>query len=138
MLEDVIKLLKPGLEKNIDFSIVSADHVPLISIDVKLIEQLFINLIKNAIEAIPVKSKGKIKIELFKKQSHLRVEITDNGKGMDAETLENIFVPFYTTKSEGSGIGLSLSRQIMKLHAGEISVSSILNKGTKIELKFNV
>ncbi len=138
LLEDVIKLLKPGLEKNIDFSIVSADHVPLISIDVKLIEQLFINLIKNAIEAIPVKSKGKIKIELFKKQSHLRVEITDNGKGMDAETLENIFVPFYTTKSEGSGIGLSLSRQIMKLHAGEISVSSILNKGTKIELKFNV
>ncbi len=138
LLEDVIKLLKPGLEKDIDFSIVSADHVPLISIDVKLIEQLFINLIKNAIEAIPVKSKGKIKIELFKKQSHLRVKITDNGNGMDAETLENIFVPFYTTKNEGSGIGLSLSRQIMKLHGGEISVSSILNEGTKIELRFNI
>ena len=64
------------------------------------------------------------------------IRVIDNGCGMDAETLSNIFVPFYTTKKKGSGIGLSLSRQIMRLHKGSISVQSAPGKGSVFNLEF--
>ncbi len=62
--------------------------------------------------------------------------IEDNGKGITSEELENIFIPFYTTKSDGSGIGLSLTRQIMYLHKGNISVTSVPNESTVFTLSF--
>ena len=67
-----------------------------------------------------------------------RVELTikDNGPGIDADTLEKIFVPFFTTKESGSGIGLSLSRQIMRIHNGNITCDSAPGKGTTISMIF--
>ncbi|MDX1629776.1 MAG: HAMP domain-containing sensor histidine kinase, partial [Fulvivirga sp.] len=70
------------------------------------------------------------------KQDQIILSVSDNGPGMDKETLNNIFVPFYTTKKQGSGIGLSLSRQIMKAHKGSINVSSQPGKGTTFYLNF--
>lgn len=97
-------------------------------LDPDLIEQVLINLIKNAIEAL--ESGGEIRINLIKSMNEVSIEIADNGPGIPQDILENIFVPFYTTKKEGSGIGLSLSRQIIRKHHGDIQVSTEINKGT--------
>lgn len=97
-------------------------------LDPDLIEQVLINLIKNAIEAL--EGGGEIRINLIKSLNEVSIEIADNGSGIPHDILENIFVPFYTTKKEGSGIGLSLSRQIIRKHHGDIQVSTEINKGT--------
>jgi len=96
---------------------------------------VLINLLRNAIDAVREEPQPRIRISLARTAAN-RVQITvaDNGKGIDAETLEQIFVPFYTTKEQGSGIGLSLSRQIMRLHKGRISVQSEVGEGTKFVL----
>ena len=101
--------------------------------DAAQIEQILINIIKNALEA---KAKV-IKIKAFiDVQQRVFVEISDDGLGMEPEALEKIFIPFYTTKKTGSGIGLSLSRQIMQLHNGQLTVLSQPNKGSIFLLKF--
>lgn len=98
-------------------------------VDEKLIEQVLINLIKNAIEA--GKSEGDFKIELraFEEGGNVKIEVSDNGPGISSEVIDNIFVPFYTTKKEGSGIGLSLSKQILRRHGGNLKVLSEEGKG---------
>jgi signal transduction histidine kinase len=65
------------------------------------------------------------------------LEVTDSGKGIEEEALEKIFIPFFTTKQKGSGIGLSLSKQIMRRHKGNIQVRSELGQGTTVKLIFN-
>jgi two-component system, NtrC family, nitrogen regulation sensor histidine kinase NtrY len=101
--------------------------------DAAQIEQILINILKNATEA----GATQIEIEAYKDvQQRVCVKITDNGHGMESEALEKIFIPFYTTKKTGSGIGLSLSRQIMQLHNGQLSVSSAPNQGTTFLLRF--
>ncbi|MEQ8546525.1 MAG: ATP-binding protein [Cyclobacteriaceae bacterium] len=110
----------------------------LVNIDQEMIEQVVINLIKNAVEAI-IESRipdGHIVVSLVKNPHLLSLEISDNGPGIDQETLDNIFVPFFTTKKEGSGIGLSLSKQIMRAHRGNIKVRSEVGNGTTFELTF--
>ncbi|MCR9254187.1 MAG: sensor histidine kinase [bacterium] len=97
-------------------------------LDPDLIEQVLINLIKNAIEAL--EGGGEIKIYLNRSLNEVSIAISDNGSGIPQDILENIFVPFYTTKKEGSGIGLSLSRQIIRKHHGDIQVSTQIKKGT--------
>jgi two-component system, NtrC family, nitrogen regulation sensor histidine kinase NtrY len=92
--------------------------------DAVLLEQVLINLVKNAIEAVAHDGTGAIRIILRRKNHQTIILVSDNGPGIDAETLPRIFVPFFTTKPKGSGIGLSLSRQIMKIHNGTIKVQS--------------
>ena len=103
--------------------------------DVELIEQVIINLLKNAIEAAREVDNPTIEIRATKtNEGKTFIEVQDNGKGIPQEVLDKIFVPFFTTKKEGSGIGLSLSRQIMRLHKGNIEVNSVLGKGTVFTL----
>ncbi|PLX10968.1 MAG: ATP-binding protein, partial [Marinilabiliales bacterium] len=105
--------------------------------DKSLVEQAIINLMLNAIDAVDNVSKPKIIINvILSEENRTIVTIEDNGKGIPAEDLENIFVPFYTTKRSGSGIGLSMTRQIMFLHKGNISVKSESGFGTKFILSF--
>jgi len=98
-------------------------------------EQVCINLIKNSIEAID-NQKGKIKLSALRKNDKTVLTIEDNGKGIPQELMDQVFVPFFTTKEQGSGIGLSLAQQIMRLHGGTISVHSIPNKETSFTLTF--
>jgi len=105
-------------------------------IDEKLIEQVFINIIKNAAEALKGINNPMIDIELVDEGNTQIITITDNGPGISSEYLDNIFTPFFTTKENGSGIGLSLSRQIMRLHNGTITVSSQIDVGTTFKMKF--
>jgi signal transduction histidine kinase len=102
-----------------------------------MIEQVLINLMRNAIEAL-VKTASP-KIELSADQHNrmgAKISVRDNGPGIKKEHLDQIFVPFFSTKESGSGIGLSLSRQIMKLHKGRIDVKSKLGEGTCFSLEF--
>ena len=103
--------------------------------DVELIEQVIINLLKNAIEAAREVEQPTIEIRAIKtNEGKTFIEVQDNGKGIPQDVLDKIFVPFFTTKKEGSGIGLSLSRQIMRLHKGNIEVNSVMGQGTVFTL----
>ncbi len=105
--------------------------------DIKLLEQVFINLIKNSIEAFESQDSNEIIFKSYVNVSnHVVIEINDNGKGMSSEIAEQVFIPFYTTKENGSGIGLSFVKQIMSLHGGQVLLKSELNIGTSILLVF--
>ena len=105
--------------------------------DPDLIEQVLINLIANSINAILNNSEPCIQlIGKFDNRGNITIQVIDNGCGIPEDLQEKIFIPFFTTKKEGSGIGLSLSRQIMRIHKGSISVSSIPNKETIFTLRF--
>lgn len=100
-------------------------------------EQMLINLLTNAVQAIQDNKSGQIVVDAYlNKRGHIVITITDNGKGIPKDILPNIFVPFFTTKKEGSGVGLALSRQIMLSHGGSISVDSSTDKGTTFTLIF--
>jgi len=109
----------------------------ILDIDKKLIDQVLINIIRNALEALTQTDKEKaIIIKAYKLGDQIIIEVNDNGPGIIQEEIEKIFIPFFTTKEGGSGIGLSLSRQIMQLHNGGIAVQSIHGRGTTFILSF--
>lgn len=101
------------------------------------LEQTLINLIKNALDAISETQNPEVSIEArLNERNQVVITVADNGPGIPADQLERIFVPFYTTKKQGAGIGLSLCRQIMLGHGGSIDVESVEGKGTGIHLRF--
>lgn len=104
--------------------------------DKDLLEQVIINLILNSIEALITIENAQIIINAYSNENNKNIiEITDNGRGIDPEIIDKIFIPFYTTKENGSGIGLSLSRQILKQQGGNITVRSEKGKGTTMTIK---
>ncbi|NOQ28207.1 MAG: GHKL domain-containing protein [Bacteroidales bacterium] len=131
-------LLKQNIsENNINFQLNCAQNIGKTYADYDQIEQVIINLIINAIEAVKNQDKPQISIDVLKTELNKhKIVIIDNGKGIDSDEMDKIFIPFYTTKKEGSGIGLSLSRQIMRLHKGSIQVNSELGKGSEFILEF--
>jgi nitrogen fixation/metabolism regulation signal transduction histidine kinase len=109
----------------------------LLLADRGMVEQVLINLIKNAMEALQEQTDKLIVLRAnLDDRSRVCIEVEDNGAGLTPEATTKIFIPFFTTKKTGSGIGLSLSRQIMRLHKGSISVQSELHKGTTFILRF--
>ncbi len=124
-------------EENIKLRIIRKGSPEELLGDEKLLNQVMINLVNNAIEALKEVENKKITISLSESSSgRLRISITDNGKGIPPEEIDKIFVPFYTTRENGSGIGLSLSRKIMRLHKGSISVFSKPHDHTSFVLNF--
>jgi two-component system, NtrC family, nitrogen regulation sensor histidine kinase NtrY len=106
--------------------------------DQNLIEQVLINLIQNAIHAVEDAILKTISLDAFIDEAgKIIIEVSDSGKGIEEEALSKIFIPFFTTKKKGSGIGLSLSKQIMRRHKGNIQVRSKLGQGTVFKLIFN-
>ena len=130
-------LLNQKIKKlNINFSLTAqADSIKSF-VDYDLIEQVVINLLINAIDAVAANINPQIQICVKTTESKTKIIIKDNGKGIKAEDLDKIFIPFYTSKKQGSGIGLSLSRQIMRLHKGNIYVNSAPKKGSEFILEF--
>jgi two-component system nitrogen regulation sensor histidine kinase NtrY len=105
--------------------------------DFSLLEKVLINLIKNAFQALEKSKDGKVHVSAFKNiENKVIITVKDNGSGIPPNIMDDIFIPFYTTKNNGSGIGLSLSRQIMRLHSGTITVNSIPNTETVFSLVF--
>jgi two-component system nitrogen regulation sensor histidine kinase NtrY len=136
LVNRVADLFKQDLqEKNITLKIQTKLSSANINADVTLIEQVLINLFKNALEALDENGTIIIEVTSFSLNS-IRISIEDNGAGIDSDTMSKIFIPFFTTKSNGTGIGLSLSRQIMKLHGGRLHVQSSPHQGSKFSLEF--
>ena len=133
----VENLMRNDIKKaNIDFAThVDIDH-PMVEADAEMIEQVLINLVKNAIEACGETRPARIGLTIRQAEEHVLIEVTDNGPGIIGEALDKVFVPFFSTKKTGSGIGLSLSRQIMQLHNGNLYVNSIPHVKTIFTLKF--
>lgn len=100
-------------------------------------EQVFINLLKNADEACKNTLHPSISVHAFVKGDRLVFTVSDNGEGILPEVIERIFIPFFTTKSNGSGIGLSICKQIMNLHNGQLTVQSIIGEGSQFTLSFH-
>ncbi len=107
--------------------------LPPIMIDREQIKQVFLNILLNSIEATPERGEVTVKTRSFVKpagEPYIQIEFTDTGRGIPTEHLEDIFTPFFTTKDKGSGLGLSISHQIVQDHRGYIDVESELNKGS--------
>jgi len=137
LIETVAQLMKTELKKTtIDFQYEWSSEYLTIQADVEMIEQVLINLLKNAIEALAETDNPKLTLSGRYDENVVKIEVIDNGPGIIKEALEHIFVPFYTTKRTGSGIGLSLSRQIMQMHNGSLSVESEPDVRTVFTLKF--
>ncbi len=106
-------------------------------IDQEQIEQALINLLKNAEQALAKKPDGMIKLSCsLNQRGMVTIEVTDNGPGIKEDILEKIFVPYFTTKPDGSGIGLALTRQIMSNHGGFISAGNLEEGGASFRLTF--
>jgi two-component system, NtrC family, nitrogen regulation sensor histidine kinase NtrY len=132
LITRIIDLLKSDLEEHLIHLNVNLTPVSIpAKADIALMEQVLINLIKNAMEAVAHDGGGIINVGARVKEGNIvSITVSDNGSGIDPETMPKIFIPFFTTKSKGTGIGLSLSRQIIKLHGGNIKVSSSPGKGS--------
>lgn len=132
------RLMQPNLtQKNIDVEIILIEPLLSVEIDVGLIEQVLINLILNAIDAVKNKPDPKIVLSAYTdNDSKIIIKLADNGSGMSEEIMDKIFVPFFSTKKNGNGIGLSLCKQIMLVHKGSIFVQSVENEGTAFYLRF--
>jgi len=138
LFENLKTLMLPSLE-NKDIALhFEIENLNLeIEMDTYLIEQVLINLILNAVEACKETKGPRIILSAQKNiNGQPIIKINDNGKGIPNEIMEDIFVPFFSTKKSGSGIGLSLCKQIMLLHKGKIQVKSIEHKGTSVSLVF--
>lgn len=139
IISHVLILLKQDVEaNNINLEVSVKDDLT-INIDKEQIEQVIINVVKNAIQALAQGEKEDKSLSITAMPyptGGAFISVADNGTGIEEEALKKIFIPFFTTKKNGSGIGLSLSKQIMRNHGGNISAKSQIGEGTEFLLKF--
>lgn len=136
LFENQNNLLAPTLAaKNIELEIILKDPSVQLEADSSLLEQVLINLIVNAIDAVKASEHPKIKLSA-ETDAHRKcvIKVADNGHGIPPEVLDKMFIPFFSTKKSGSGIGLNLCKQIVTLHKGTIQVETIENVGTSFVL----
>jgi two-component system nitrogen regulation sensor histidine kinase NtrY len=138
LFETMHTLMEPTLvQKNIEMDILLTDTDLALELDTNLIEQVLINLVINAIDAVKERPEPLISLSASTGNNGRAIlKVSDNGMGMSPEIMDNIFIPFFSTKKTGSGIGLSLCKQIMLLHKGNIQVQSVEGVGSSFILKF--
>ena len=133
-LTDTLEAMKAQFEdRRIQTQLSLPTALPTVLVDRAQMEQVFFNLVKNAIEAM--KDGGSLDIEVAADDRDVHVVFRDNGTGMDAATLAHIFEPYQTSKEQGSGLGLMLSRRIVHAHGGEIDVESKPGAGTAFTVR---
>ena len=131
MLIELKELYEPQfMKRGIAFELAPGPDKYLILADPAQVNQVLINLVKNAMEALEQVPNPRLEIGVKRILDLISIEVKDNGPGIPADLLEKIFVPFFSTKSDGSGIGLSLSRQIIRNHGGQITIESAAKSGT--------
>jgi len=138
LFNNIQLLMEPSImAKNIDIEFKVTSPKLELDIDTHLIEQVLINLILNGVDAVKGQENAEIKVLASQNPNRdIVIKVFDNGSGIPQDILENIFVPFFTSKTTGSGIGLSLCKQIMLLHKGRIIVKSIEGEGSVFSLVF--
>ena len=132
IIRESVRLAHNQIHKTADVEVDLADDVPEFTGNVQKIEQIFINLIINAAQAIPEDRRGKIEVSTKFRDKEVVAVVRDNGSGMSESTIKQIFDPFFTTKRArgGTGLGLSIVYRIIEEHGGKISVSSKSGEGT--------
>lgn len=137
LIDKVAMLMRPEIKKlNVALHHECQSEYLTIQADEEMIEQVLINLVKNSAEAAAENPNATIQVLGKYDTSHVIIEVKDNGSGIIPEAIDKIFVPFYTTKKTGSGIGLALSRQIMQLHNGTLTVESTPDVETVFTMRF--
>lgn len=138
LLDQAHILMKKEMEENdIHYAQSVLPEDLIINADPELIQQVLINLVKNAIQALHDQEYKSIEINSYlDEKSRTIISVKDNGPGIEEDAQSKIFIPFFTTKKAGSGIGLSLSRQIMRQHLGNINVKSKIDEGAEFILRF--
>lgn len=138
LFEHISQLMLPSLtQKNIDLEVILKDPLMDIEADTSLIEQVLINLILNSIEAVKEKPEPHMILSAaLNVNKRPVIRVTDNGAGIPDEVMDKIFIPFFSTRKNGNGIGLSLCKQIMMLHHGNIQVQTVVGEGTSFCLLF--
>ncbi len=138
LLDELCQLHKKELaDANIQSSLSVHPETLSIHADKGQIEQVIINLLKNAMQSFDRPDNRNIEVKAYQSdKQRIIISVKDNGTGIDPEALEKIFIPFFTTKKNGSGIGLSLSRQIMRQHKGSLTVKSAPGEGTAFFMRF--
>jgi nitrogen fixation/metabolism regulation signal transduction histidine kinase len=137
LFKRVYHLMQVDLAQTIRFDYSVIPESLELTADSELVEQILINILKNAIHAVTERENPRIDLtSKIDDRGRVIIQVTDNGPGIPKDMLDKIFIPFFTTKENGSGIGLSLSRQIMRLHRGTITVRSQPNEQTVFTLRF--
>lgn len=133
LISDVKEVLIPFfVKKNVSYSFCVQNNI-IVNMDYNRIKQVIINVIKNAVEACR-ESIGMVTTTAFTEEDYLIIVVKDNGIGMDKFVLDNILVPFYTTKDNGTGLGVSLSKEILESHGGTINYDSVKEKYTTCKI----
>ncbi len=133
LISDVKEVLIPFfIKKNVSYSFCVQNNI-IVNMDYNRIKQVIINVIKNAVEACR-ESNGMVTTTAFTEEDYLIIVVKDNGIGMDKFVLDNILVPFYTTKDNGTGLGVSLSKEILEAHGGTINYDSVKEKYTTCKI----
>lgn len=120
---------------NIGFFLELPAAEPIVNADEEMLSQVLINLLKNSIQALAGRENGRITVRVTRSPG-ITIEVADNGPGIPPDLLDEVFVPFFTTKPSGTGIGLSLSRQIIRMHGGDLQVVSVLDAETRFIIAF--
>ncbi|MGD9345729.1 MAG: ATP-binding protein [Candidatus Aminicenantes bacterium] len=138
LFDRVVKLMQANIEeKGIDFKAEVEPKSLEMTADPELIEQVLINLLLNALQALDQSQDPQIRLDArLDDRGRILIQVKDNGPGISKDNLDKIFIPFFSTKDGGSGIGLSFSRQIMRLHKGTINAYSIPDEQTTFTLRF--
>lgn len=133
LISDIKEVLIPFfVKKNVSYSFCVQNNI-IVNMDYNRIKQVIINVIKNAVEACR-ESNGMVTTTAFTEEDYLIIVVKDNGIGMDKFVLDNILVPFYTTKDNGTGLGVSLSKEILEAHGGTINYDSVKEKYTTCKI----
>lgn len=133
IIVDVTFMLEPQANlKNIQVKLSSDKYIPIIQCDENQLKQVFINLLKNAMDAMP--NGGIIEVSLKVTDNQICIAVIDQGYGIPQDQLERLGEPFFTTKEEGTGLGIMVTRRIIENHGGKMSFESIVGKGTTVKI----
>ena len=139
ILEEITNMLSPLFKKNKhELKLILPEDDIYMELDYNKIKQVFVNIIKNALEAACENKKLTVTITVKRFLKYVKIIVRDNGIGMSRETLEKINEIFFTTKENGNGLGVVLSKEIIEMHKGSINYSSSLNKGTVVTIKLPI
>jgi signal transduction histidine kinase len=134
---ELVRFLRPEVaRKGLALSARLGDGLPAVNADRRLLRLALMNLLKNAVEAMP--AGGRLRVKTCQKNGAVEVHVADTGPGIAPSEAERIFEPFYTTKDSGSGLGLSLSRQIVEKHGGSLTCQSMVGVGTTFVVRLPV
>lgn len=136
-IEQAVMLARQQVRTRSVKVIFSPNHaLPPVAHDPALIQQVMLNLVLNGIQAIP--GEGAVDIAVTHEDDHALISVKDNGKGISPDALPKIFRPFFTTRKEGTGLGLSLANGIVQSHGGKIEASSTLGQGTQFRIQLPI